>query len=369
MELLKRLSSTKEMYYLCDLHKSNNKSTVLKLKSENLKEGIINFNEVKDQLPPFFLDYINYDKSFFIHHRKSGLLSKFKNILRLYSFIKKVNPDIIHFSFILPPPFIFILYLRFPKIFTIHDPFPHTGEYKFRKEFIKKISIKRSNSIILLNKRDRDKFSKHYKVPEKKINQSSLGVYSIYKNFHTKEVEEIPNTVLFYGRISPYKGIEYLCKAAMELKKSIPNLSVFILGKGEFWFDKKPYENEGVKFIHRYIEIEELVEYLKSSKVVVCPYTDATQSGVIMTALAFNKPIVATNVGGIPEVIKHNKTGILIEPKDHAALSQALNVVLSSQALQNTIKENINNEYFTGQKSWENIALDICKVYDNFFKE
>lgn len=368
LELIKRLSDIKEVYYLCDLHKSNNNSTVLKLKSENLREGIVSFNEVKHELPPFFANYINYNNSFFIHHRKGGLLNKLRNVLQLYRFIKKVNPDIIHFCFTLPPPFIFILYLRFPKIFTIHDPFPHSGEYKLRKELIKKISIKKSNKIVLLNKQDKDRFSSYYKVPQKRIIQSSIGVYSVYQNFHEKDVTAIPYSVLFYGRISPYKGIEYLCKAAVELKKNIPDLSVFILGKGDFWFDIKPYEEGGVKFIHRFIEIDELVEYLKASQVVVCPYTDATQSGVIMTALAFKKPIIATNVGGIPEVIEHNKTGLLIEPKNHNTLREALNLILSSQALQDRIREEIENEYLTGHKSWENIAYNLCKEYDSLLK-
>ena len=76
-------------------------------------------------------------------------------------------------------------------------------------------------------------------------------------------------------------------------------------GGGKFHFDVSEYEAlDYIGIRNRFIPDDEMVALIKNCAFMVCPYTDATQSGVIMSAFAFNKPVIATDVGGLPEMVK-----------------------------------------------------------------
>src|SRR5690606_26719718 len=99
------------------------------------------------------------------------------------------------------------------------------------------------------------------------------------------------------------------------------------------------------------------------SQFVVCPYKDATQSGVIMTSFALNKPVIATNVGGLKEMIIHNHSGILIEPNNITKLSDSIKWMLSNPASVEEMKNNIYDLNSNGNLSWDIIAKDLITVY------
>ena len=179
-----------------------------------------------------------------------------------------------------------------------------------------------------------------------------------------KRILEKDNTLLFWGRISPYKGIEYLVSAVPIVKKHIPDLKVIIAGNGKFYFDVERIRNDDTyEIINRYVPNEELVELIQKSSLVICPYTDATQSGVIMTAYAFNKPVVASAVGGIPEVVEDGVTGRLVPPKNPQALATAIIDLLSNQQKREQMKKNIKKKCSEGRLSWDYIAKQTIEVY------
>lgn len=91
--------------------------------------------------------------------------------------------------------------------------------------------------------------------------------------------------------------------------------------------------------------MKEFVGLLQNCALSVCPYTDATQSGVIMTSYSLCKPVVATNVGGLGEMVEEGKTGTLVPPKNVAALSDA--IMLYSKMKQSVRKWRIISEMNT----------------------
>ena len=116
--------------------------------------------------------------------------------------------------------------------------------------------------------------------------------------------------------------------------------------------------------------MSELGELLSSATVVVCPYTDATQSGVVMSAFTYLVPVVATNVGGLPEMIDNNITGLLVPPKDSKALAICLIELLKSDDKLNNFRKNIYEYCNNGKFSWKNIALQYLKIYnDTLYKK
>jgi glycosyltransferase involved in cell wall biosynthesis len=79
-----------------------------------------------------------------------------------------------------------------------------------------------------------------------------------------------------------------------------------------------------VRLVDRYVANEEVALYFSAADLVVLPYTSATQSGVVTIAYSFERPVVTTKVGGLPEVVIDGQTGFLVDPADPAALADAV---------------------------------------------
>ena len=137
-----------------------------------------------------------------------------------------------------------------------------------------------------------------------------------------------------------------------------------IAGGGKIYFDIEPYQKQDwVEVLNRYVGMEELAGLLQHCALSVCPYTDATQSGVIMTSYSLCKPVVATNVGGLGEMVYNQKTGLLVPPKDVDALAHAIIALLNDDTKRKEMADNIRNDYFVGDKSWKVIAEKYIWFY------
>ncbi len=135
--------------------------------------------------------------------------------------------------------------------------------------------------------------------------------------------------LLFFGFVRPYKGLEYLIQALAQVRHQ---LDVHLLVVGEIWGSQAYYERyaaefgvtDAVTFVNRYVPNEELPAIFSAADVVVLPYISATQSAVVQLAFGFGKPVITTNVGGLPEVVKDGMTGLIVPPQDATALAQAI---------------------------------------------
>jgi glycosyltransferase involved in cell wall biosynthesis len=126
--------------------------------------------------------------------------------------------------------------------------------------------------------------------------------------------------ILFFGFIRQYKGLDLLFDAMAD--PSIKSNSVKLLVAGEFYQDSKPYlaqiERLGIKesvILHsEFISDQEVRYYCCAADFIIQPYRQATQSGVTPLAYHFEKPMIVTNVGGLPAIVKHGVTGVVTEP-------------------------------------------------------
>ena len=85
-----------------------------------------------------------------------------------------------------------------------------------------------------------------------------------------------------------------------------------------------------------------------------------------MSAFAFDIPVIATNVGGLPEMVKHNKTGLIIPPCNIQAITDAISSLIENPMLHLEMSQNINDYYAHSKLSWNHIVLDI---YNNVYKK
>ena len=183
-----------------------------------------------------------------------------------------------------------------------------------------------------------------YRLSENKVHSIPIGEHEVapFKRYIRTDLEEDGNLVLFFGRIWEYKGLEYLIKAEPLITKEIPGAKIIIAGAGE---DFQKYENMIVNrdnfIIHNYrIPYNEGAELFQRCSLVVLPYIDTSQSGVIPTAYGFKRPVVVTRVGSIPEIVDDGRTGFIVPPKDVSALAGAIIKLLKDKELRRQMGEN-----------------------------
>jgi len=252
-------------------------------------------------------------------------------------------------------------------IVDIHDVIQHSGcKLSFWSKFIMNKWLSLADEIIIHNSTGVDYMKNVLKLSKTKINILPFGSIPLTAKQIKPDVCSDKPTILFFGRICPYKGIEYLIEAISVVKKEFSNLRVIIAGKGKYDFGISKIKNDVTyEIMNHYIPNEQLEALINISTIVVCPYTDATQSGVLMTALTFSKPVVATNVGGFPEIIENGITGVLVPPKDSQQLAKALVDLLANPEKRDKISENIKKKFSQEKFSWDYIARKTMEVYKN----
>jgi glycosyltransferase involved in cell wall biosynthesis len=264
----------------------------------------------------------------------------------------------------------FLYFLRKKIILTVHDPIPHstaacnTTQIKFNR----KLGFRFLKHFIILNHKQKEECIKINKLHRKHIYESRLGSYD-YLNIYKieKNKKDIGNKyILFFGQIASNKGLDILLPAMLEFHQRMPEVNLIVAGKGNFSFDIKPFQQlDYIEFRNRFIPDDELAKLIQESLFVVCPYKDATQSGVVMSAFAFNKPVIATNVGGFPEQVLHDQYGLIVAPSCIAELSSAFVDLCMSPALLNKFEQNIQVARKSGEISWSLISSDMKSIYSS----
>ena len=130
--------------------------------------------------------------------------------------------------------------------------------------------------------------------------------------------------ILFFGFIRDYKGLDLILQAMAD--ERVRNLNLKLIVAGEFYTDSKPYLDmiaelnisEQLILKTDFIPDDEVRNYFCAADMVVQPYKHATQSGVTQICYHFDRPMLVTNVGGLPEIVPHEKVGYVVEPNAKA---------------------------------------------------
>jgi glycosyltransferase involved in cell wall biosynthesis len=172
--------------------------------------------------------------------------------------------------------------------------------------------------------------------------------------------------ILFFGFIRDYKGLDLLLHAMAD--ERVRALNVKLIVAGEFYTDSKPYadliQQLGIrdKLILRtdFIPDSEVRNYFCAADIVVQPYKDATQSGVTQICYHFDRPMLVTNVGGLPEIVPHGKVGYVVEPNPKA-IADAL-IDFYSEHREFKMRDNIKVE--KQKYLWSTMYNNIKEIMD-----
>jgi glycosyltransferase involved in cell wall biosynthesis len=170
--------------------------------------------------------------------------------------------------------------------------------------------------------------------------------------------------VLFFGLVRAYKGLEVLLRAVAAARRTVP---VTLVVAGEFYQARAPYDAliaelglDGAVRIHdRYIPNEEVGAYFHAADVVVLPYVAATQSGIAQIALSFERPVIVTRVGGLPEAVREGETGFVVPAGDAAALGACIAEFFASGAA-GRLAPHLRGE--AERFSWTEMAAAVHRV-------
>ena len=135
--------------------------------------------------------------------------------------------------------------------------------------------------------------------------------------------------ILFFGYVRRYKGLQTLLDAMPAILR---RQQLKLLVVGEFYDDERKYREQiaangltdSVRVHSEYVPNDEVGTYFSAADVVVLPYLSATQSGIVQIAYQFDKPVIATDVGGLGEVIRHERTGFIVRPDAPGELADAV---------------------------------------------
>lgn len=258
---------------------------------------------------------------------------------------------------------------RFTKvIFICHNVFPH--ERFPMDRFLTKRVLSKGTGFIVHSEDDRTDLLSI--VPEASVIRSPLPVFDIFKNDEDKDrareaigEDPLSKVILFFGFVREYKGLKHLIDAMQAVRKAVPDARLVIAG--DFGDDRDEYleriRQRGIgdfTAVHEgYIPDNEAGKYFAACDLVVLPYESATQSGIVQTAFAFEKPVVVTNVGGLPEVVEDGVTGYVVPPKDPKSLSDAV-IRFFTEDNGEKFSSNIRKE--AGRFSWDNVNSNIGRL-------
>lgn len=280
--------------------------------------------------------------------------------------MKRQKADVIHVDWQFDncfERFIFKFWRKTLKFMTVHDPIIHSGLPNANViEKQRKDTFKWANCFMLLSEAHAKKFLTKYGLNSKHIFFSRLGNYtSIFVHRASSSIES--NYILFFGQITPHKGIEFLLEAMLRVHKLCPTLKLVIAGRGNLYFDIDKYKNlDYIEIRNHYIGISELVKLVSSSLFVICPYKDATQSGVVQTALTLEKPVIASNVGNMAQVVKDGRVGMIVPPCDVESLENAIVKLVKDEPLRKFYISNIRKQNEEDNR-WDLIAEDYIHAY------
>ena len=352
-----------EVYYLIPLVERYKRAGIIDLNAIKDRPGLFkgtDFEELKS-----YENYIDLSCLYFINFPKEGKkhFSTWIAFVKTLLFIRKIHPEVMHLVWPLSWLWTFLYRFNVPKLQVVHDPIRHSNITSKKDELWRKRAFKTCDRLVLLNEVQKEEFQNCYKVIPQKISVNQMGDFDYIRELNVGNRIIEGDYILFFGQIFSYKGLEYLCQAMVEVHKKNPDVKLVIAGKGEIYFDFSSFKNlEYIILFNEYISLPRLANLLTYSKFCVCPYIDATQSGVLMTAFSAGTPAIVTNVGDLPNMVKGNKYGVVISPKNTEQLSNAILHLLQDESELKTLKANIIK--WQKNMSWDKIANKYIEDYN-----
>lgn len=297
------------------------------------------------------------------------------NIVKVAHTIKKMAPDLLIMQwwhpYFAPCDWILLKILRKIKtVFICHNVFPH--ERFPMDRFLTKMVLKLGHGFVTQSDMDtqdlRSILSKANCITAVHPTYDKFN----YENMSMDEARRLlgiakeKKVLLFFGFVREYKGLKHLLRAMPSIAEKYEDAELWVVG--EFGSDRNDYLEiieqtniaDRLRLVDQYVPDTEIQKYFAASDLVILPYESATQSGIVQIAYGFSKPVIATEVGGLPDVVIHEKTGFLVPVKNEKKLAEAVIRFFKEDRAQE-FQKNIEKEMY--RFSWERMREHVEELW------
>jgi D-inositol-3-phosphate glycosyltransferase len=331
--------------------------------------------------------------------REASPLAKTWRVLRYYvrliGYAAKARPKLFHIlwnnKFQLFDRTVLMLYYRLlgkKIVFTAHNV--NAGKRDLNDSWLNRLSLKIQyewcDHIFVHTHRMKSELVADFRISEEKVSVIPFGINNTVPNTSLScaeakrqlGVEVSDKTLLFFGNIAPYKGLEYLVAAFAELLKKNGTFRLLIVGspKGSttYWNQiqqailRSGVENRAIAKIE-YVPDEATELYFKAADVSVLPYAHVFQSGVLFLGYSFGLPAIAADVGNLKEEIIEGETGFVFKSRDSSDLARKIDKYFKSELFSNLRTRRLQiMEYANERYSWSKVAAITTTAYSRLLK-
>lgn len=296
-----------------------------------------------------------------------------------------LRPDIVHLQLTKPIVdqfYVAALSKEFNTVLTVHDVRHHqSGNINNRKSFLRRL-FHSVHLLIVHAAANKRQLMEEFSVPPERIVAIPHGVSSFRGNFCSREearqalgLQQESSMVLFFGNIRENKGLDILLDAMHFVVMRHPSARLLIAGRIDHRESLKRYESllTGLGLQNHvilrvgWIEDDIMEKYFLAADIVALPYKSfASQSGVLLQAYKYGKPVVVTDVGGLGETVSEDKTGLVVEAVPEAICSGILQLLEGKHLYEESslnMRAALDNKY-----QWDKVAYQTRGVYETLLR-
>ncbi|GJD52175.1 D-inositol-3-phosphate glycosyltransferase [Methylobacterium crusticola] len=328
---------------------------------------------INDIFAPLPRKIVPHRVTVFLRHVRYGL-----HLQQIVDHVTRLKPDVVHVQWPVVPLADRILFRRLrrhaPCVLTVHDTRPSNGD---RVPLLLRAGASRVSD-------GADAVIVHTALGARELTQQGVDPGRIHQIGHgllsPVSLSSVPvdppdpskPTVdfLLFGIMKPYKGLDILIEAAALMPDAVGRRCRFVIaGRPAMPLDglKQRARDLGVAsrfvFDERHIPDEELARILTDADVFVFPYRQIEASGVLMLALPFGRPILASGLGAFAALLEHGRSGLLVQPEDPRALADAMTELAQNPALRLALGDAARAR-IAAVPSWTTIARDTVALYE-----
>src|SRR4051794_23785612 len=273
--------------------------------------------------------------------------------------------DVVHYQW-LPIPALDrrLLAPKRPRVYTMHWRLPEAGT-RIARTLTRLLA--EMDAVVVHTEHGAARLQGDFGVPREKVRVIPHGAF----DYLTRQEDEAPlpaelrevtgPVILAFGLVRPYKGTDVLIEAF----RRVEGAELWVVGMPRMPMD----ELRGlarrapgtVRFVDRFVTDPEIPSFMRRADLVVLPYRNIEQSGVLYTALAFGRPLVLSSVGGFPEIAEQGAAQ-LVPPEDPHALAEALQELLADRSARDALADAATRAAATTY-SWERIGEATVALY------
>jgi len=313
------------------------------------------------------LPHFHKEKEFFVHRiafPRNGTIGIILFWAKIFLEIKKVRPDVVHAQALntgVPALFAMkcfkIPYIVWGRGSDVYIP------VRFG-DTLNQLILKNASAILALTNDMKTKINSFYSR-EIHVVPNGIDIKQSNPTSRSTEVKGRSKSIVFVGRLHQVKGVQYLLTAMKQIHEEIPDTRLILVGDGE---ERERLQrmvddyklDRCVEFVGR-VPHEKIPEYLLLADIFVLPSLSEGFPVTILEAMSCGLPIVASRVGGIPDILEDGVNGYMVEAKSSDELAERLTALLKNDEMRMKISN--NNLQEVRRYSWESVTMTVESIY------